>query len=64
MATRYKAVRRVNMFTTAKGVDIPILEDIEGCTGCTSIPQVADRIAAQHVDCKPEPNTIFIVEER
>ena len=63
MARKYKVVRRVNMFTTAKGVDIPILEDVEGGTGCRSIPEAADRIASWHVDCKPEPDTLFIVED-
>ena len=56
---KYLIVRRVNMFTSAKGVDIPVLEVVDKAT---SIPAAADTLARNMVDTDIPEDTYFIVE--
>lgn len=62
MARRYTAMRKVNMFTTVQGKDVPILEEIKG-TYAFDIPSCADKLNQLYANIPfPEDGSIVIVE--
>ncbi|MTH95108.1 hypothetical protein [Roseibium sp. RKSG952] len=57
---RYLIMKKVNMFTTAMGVDVPVLEVV---SVAESIPLAADQIATRHRDGEVPEDTYFITEK-